>query len=373
MTNYSGKQDKDKQSTDEAWAKLQSKLENEPYNPQWAKWSQKTEINTEDAINFSQPADVEKFESEPAPTVAQDILVASHDKQVKRPRRLRMNRRRKFGAVVASVAVFAVILATPIGNTAMASLLNQFRMEQVTVVHESDLRNIFTQVAEDGELNRSINQFGEFTNASGAYIGELPADQLKATLGYPAKNAALGEGKNTVTVGASQDITLNLKVDEVNKALKKIGAEHLLPESIDGKPITLHIPEIVNYNLSSDETHWASLSQMNAPVLNVDPSIKVEEALEAIVNFPLLPDYLKTRLMQSRVLSGEIPMPLIAGENTEQITVGDTLVIVDNYEYSRGPVYQATWIQDGQLFNLSGELYSSKEKLMTKVQELIES
>lgn len=38
MNNYSGKQDKDKQSTDEAWAKLQSKLENESYNPQWTKW-----------------------------------------------------------------------------------------------------------------------------------------------------------------------------------------------------------------------------------------------------------------------------------------------------------------------------------------------
>ncbi|MEK5254442.1 hypothetical protein NST74_13345 [Paenibacillus sp. FSL F4-0125] len=373
MNNYSGKQDKDKQSTEEAWAKLQSKLEKEPYNPQWAKWSQNTATNTEDPIYFSQPANVESVNSEPAPTGEQDLLVATHDKQVKHPRRLRMNRRRKLGAVLASVAVFAVILATPIGNTAMASILNQFRMEQVTVVHENDLRNIFTQVAEDGELNRSINQFGEFTNTNGAYIGELPADQLKATVGYPAKIAALGEGRKTVTVGASQDITLNLKVDEVNKALKKIGAEHLLPESIDGKPITLHIPEIVNYNLSSDETHWASLSQMNAPVLNVDPSIKVEEALEAVVNFPLLPDYLKTSLMQSRVLSGEIPMPLIAGENTEQITVGDTLVIVDNYEYSQGPVYQATWIQDGQLFNLSGELYSSKEKLMTKVQELIES
>jgi hypothetical protein len=373
MNNYSGKQDKDKQSTDEAWVKLQSKLENEPYNPQWTKWRKNTEAQVEDSVNLSQPENLENLESESTPTVVQDILVTTHDKKVQRPRRLRMNRRRKLGVVAASVAVFAVILATPIGNTAMASILNQFRMEQVTVVHESDLRNIFTQVAEDGELNRSINQFGEFTNASGAYIGELPADQLKATLGYPAKTAALVEGHNSVTVGASQDITLNLKVDEVNKALEKIGAEHLLPESIDGKPITLHIPEFVNYNLSSDETHWASLSQMNAPVLNVDPSIKVEEALEAVMNFPLLPDYLKTSLMQSRVLSGEIPMPLIAGENTEQITVGDTLVIVDNYEYSRGPVYQATWIQDGQLFNLSGELYSSKEKLMTKVQELIES
>jgi hypothetical protein len=373
MTNYSGKQDKDKQSTDEAWAKLQSKLEKEPYNPRWAEWSQNTEIRIKDSVDLSQPANAEHIESESAPSVKPGILVDSHDESAKRPRRLRMNRRRKLGIVAASVAVFAVILATPIGNTAMASILNQFRMEEVTVVKESDLQNIFTQVTEDGGFNRSINAFGEFSSTNGKYIGELPADQLKDTLGYSAKKAALKEGENTVSVSASHDITLNLKVDEVNEALKRLGAEHLLPNSIDGKPITLHIPETVNYDLSSDDNHWASLSQMNTPVLNIDPSIKVEEALEAVINFPLLPDYLKTSLMQSRILSGEIPMPLISGDNTEQITVGDTSVIVDNYEYSNGPVYHATWIQDGQLFNLSGENYSSKEKLMTMVQELIES
>lgn len=232
MTNYSGKQDKDKQSTEEAWAKLQSKLENEPYNPRWAEWSQNPKSHTEDSVNLSQPANVESVESESEPTVVQEMLVATQDKQVKHPRRLRMNRRRKLGAVVASVAVFAVILATPIGNTAMASILNQFRMEQVTVVNESDIRNIFTQVAEEGGLNQSINQFGEFTNANGAEIGELPADQLKATLGYPAKNAALVEGKNTVTVGASQDITLNLKVDEVNKVLKKLEQSICCPNQL---------------------------------------------------------------------------------------------------------------------------------------------
>lgn len=373
MTNYTGNQDKDKQSTDEAWAKLQSQLASEPVNPRWAAWGQDTVKESGILGNVEEDTSVVYGLTQLEQNLEQDNLTSSSGDSVRRPQRLRMNRRRKWGVVAAGVAIFAVVLATPIGNTAMASLLNQFRMEEVTVVNESDLRNIFNQVSEGGGFNESTNQFGEFSSANGTYIGELPADQLKDTLGYSAKNVALVAGNKNVIVGASQDITLNMKVDEVNKALKRIGAEHLLPESIDGKPITLHLPEIVNYNLSPDEKHWAGLSQMNVPVLNIDPSIKVEEALAAVINFPLLPDYLKTSLMQSRTLSGEIPMPLIAGENTEQITVGDILVIVDNYENSNGPVYQATWIQNGQLFNLSGDIYSSKEKLIAIVEELIHS
>jgi hypothetical protein len=371
MTNYSGNQDKDKQSTDEAWAKLQSKLVMEPSHPRWAEWSRNTETKPEGSAYLDPLTNASGTESEFVPNVEHGVLVAAKDNEVKRPRRLRMNRRRKLGVIAASVAVFAVILSTPIGNTAMAAILNQFRMEEVAVVKESDLRDIFTQVTEDGGSNRSINHFGEFSYTNGAYIGELSADQLKDTLGYSAVNTALVGGSKTVTVSASRDITLKLNVDEVNKTLKRIGAEHLLPESIDGKPISLHIPASVSYNLSPNNVHWANLSQMDTPVLDIDPSIKVEEALEAVINFPLLPDYLKTSFMQSRALSGEIPLPLITREDAEQVTVGETKVIVDHYEYSKGPIYNATWIQNGQLFNLSGDIYSSKDKLIAEVQELL--
>lgn len=373
MTNSSGKQDKDKQGIDEAWIKLQSKLADEPINPSWAEWGQIKASIPEVPVSLGQPELVISNKDEAVLTKEQEKTVTSEAKKERRPRRLHMTRRRKLGVVAASVAMFAVILATPIGNTAMASILNQFRMQQVTVVNESDLNNIFNQVTDKGGLNQSINQFGEFSNTDGTSIGEIPADQLQEKLGYSAKQAALVDGKSTVMVGAAQDITFNLKVDEVNKVLKRIGAEHLLPESIDGKPITLHLPESVSYDLSTDEKEWANLSQMNTPVLKVDPSIKVDEAVQAVINFPLLPDYLKTSLVQSQILSGEIPMPIIAGDSTEQVNVGNTTVIVDNYEYSRGRVYQATWVQNGQLFSLSGEMFSSKEKLLAKVQELIES
>ena len=49
MTNYSGNQDKDRQSTDEAWAKIQSKLDSEPANLVWASWGGESPDNLADS------------------------------------------------------------------------------------------------------------------------------------------------------------------------------------------------------------------------------------------------------------------------------------------------------------------------------------
>ena len=369
MTNQNTNDERNKTKTDEAWTKLQSKLTNEPMSPIWLDWDQRAESTVStDAINhtFDDSADTIKHET----AFEQQAVVVTPAKRVRRG----MNRRRKWAAAAAGVAVFAAILSTPVGNTAMASILNQFRMQNVTVVHESDLENLFNQITENGDIKESANKFGVFSNSSGLISGDLPIDKISKTLGYSPISGIVSESKNTVSVNPSQEITLNLHVDEVNKIMKKLGAEQLLPESVDGKPITLHIPEVVNYNLSPNDKQWASLTQMNAPVLTVDPSIKVEEAVEAVINFPLLPDYLKLSLKQSRILSGEIPMPLVAGEDTEQMTIGSTIVLLNHYDTSQGAIYDATWVQNGQLLQFQGgSIYQGKEKFVAKLQELIES
>ncbi|WP_410511108.1 hypothetical protein PaeBR_13425 [Paenibacillus sp. BR2-3] len=377
MTTNSANDDNEQKRTDEAWARLQGKLANEPVSLIWSEWGKNTDqVKTEDLEEVAKECD-SAIVDPPTGSVSLvevQIPAVQNNKTGKRSSRRRMSRSRKWAAAAAGVAVFAAILSTPVGNTAMASFLNQFRMQNVTVVNEDDLRNIFNEVTENGDINESVNKFGAFTNTSGTLSGDMTLDKVADALGFAPPGSVAADAGNTAFVNPSQEITLSLNVGEVNNALKRLGAEKLLPESIDGKAITLQIPERVNYNLSPDNNHWSSLMQMNTPVITVDPSIKVEEALETIINFPLLPDYLKSSLKQSSVLSGEIPMPLIAGDHTEQISVGSTVVLMDRYEESQGSIYNATWVQNGQLFQFSGgNLYTNKEKFMAKLQELIQS
>ncbi|AKG34754.1 hypothetical protein [Paenibacillus durus] len=375
MNNHSANHDKEKQRTDEAWTRLQETLAGEPMNHKWAEWDQKAEaakLETLKQDGYLSGADYHKAEELGYAEQQDPVTGSSGDRS--RSRRPKMNRRRKWGIAAASITIVAAILATPVGNTAMAAILNQFRIQSVTVVNEDDLRNMFNSVSENGDLKETINKFGSFSSSSGTISGKIKPEQVKNKLGYAPLSTALSDNGTELSVYPSTEVTLNLNVKEVNKAMKRLGAEQLLPESIDGKPITLHIPETVNYNLSPDSAHWANLTQMNTPVITVDPSIKVEEALETVINFPLLPDSLKSSLKQSSILAGEVPIPLITQEHTEQVTVEGTKVFVSRYEYGQDTAYNAVWIHNGQLFELSsGNIYTTKEKITAKVQELIQS
>ncbi|OKP91710.1 hypothetical protein A3844_00890 [Paenibacillus helianthi] len=366
------KYDSDKQLTNEAWAKLQNKLAAEPVNPVWASWGQdvkKIGIEEDHAASIAESSD-RKNEVQPLVSPA-DTAGAQAKTNSRKPRRFAMNRRRKWATAAAGVAIFAAVLATPVGNTAMAAILGQFRMQEVTAVNEDDLRNLFYQVSGEDNINEAVNKFGSFSYSSGTLSGMVPVNALQDKLGYPALTGGAFDKVKSVYINSSQQITLTLKVDEVNKALTRLGAKELLPESIDGKPLTLSVPESVSYDFSMDD-HWANLMQMNTPVVNVDPSINVEEAVRAVIDFPLLPDELKSSLQQSSILAGDLPMPVIKGNHTEQIEVNGIKIIMETMEYGDGPTYSATWVNNGQLFDFSGgSLYQDKEKFMKQLQELI--
>ncbi|MEK4852432.1 hypothetical protein NST04_21465 [Paenibacillus sp. FSL H7-0756] len=363
------------QSTDEAWAKLQKKLGDEPVNPVWATWGKQDTLLEEQAAKTDRSDRTELAAEEVLPAATADNLAAAEPVQnTERKSRRPMTRSRKWAAAAAGVAIFAAILATPVGNTAMAALLNQFKMQEATVVEEGDLRDMFYQITENGNdrnIEKSLEAFGDVSVTNGEVKENVALKDIQGLLGYePLKGSAMNSVK-FVRVSGSHDITLNLKVEEVNKALKRLGSDNLLPASVDGKPITLHIPEQVNYDLGSDQ-HWGSLSQMNTPVVTVDPSVDLDEAIDAVVNFPLIPDNLRSSLQKSRILAGDLPMPLVKGSHDEQITVAGTPVILTEMNFSSGNSYTAVWVQNGQFLQFyGGDIYPDREQFIQKVQELI--
>ncbi|MFF2911379.1 hypothetical protein [Paenibacillus sp. NPDC057934] len=371
MTKLPLNNDREKKATDEAWARLQATLDGEPMNSRWNEWGLTSKIEEGTAaISLSPELTAEEMPEEGI----SGVLDNSTENQVPLRRR-KMTRRSKWVATAAGVAALAVILATPVGNTAMAAILNQFRMETVTAVNENDVRNMFYQLTDRDNFHEAVNDFGSFESTPGMVSGDMTPAQIQETLGYSPLSAALRNNHGQLFVSSSQEIKLSLNVQKTNEVMKRLGAVKLLPESVDGKPITLHIPEIVNYNLAEGKNDWASLQQMKTPVVTVDPSIKVEEALEAVINFPLLPESLKSSLQQTGILSGEIPMPVFVNDNSEQVQVADVTVmlqtIVMGKDYKN---YSAVWVKDGQLFNFNGgNTFNSKEKLMAKLQELIQS
>ncbi|WP_068775992.1 hypothetical protein [Paenibacillus sp. FJAT-26967] len=379
MSDNRHNSDEKNKQTDEAWNRIRSELADEPANPRWQTWNQELKRDHESLHEHvsAQPESKANHEHAFSQSMAEED---SFDQQsIPKVRRTssftlsgRKKRNRKWAGLAAAGLLFGVILATPTGNNALAAILGQFRVQEVAVVQEQDVRAIYNEFRGTGQMQESITKYGVLKTDHGSLTGEFTQLEAEKKLGYKIgpKDAKLLSDK--VNINASSTFTFNLNVKEVNEVLQRLGAKKLLPESVDGKEIKVYFPESVFIHLPADKDGSASLTQQNVPVVTVDPSLKLEEAVEAVIQFPLMPDYLKNSLKQNQILSGTIPMPLVSNQNTEKIMIHNTPVTLQLK--GQNDFFQATWIKDGQLFNFQGRGFlSEREQLVNKLKELIPS
>lgn len=380
MTSKPNGVDENKQ-LEAAWNKLASRLEKEEMSPKWSSWSMERGIEPKAAHSFEEDALYGVLNNE---IRGERIDMTNHQNQEQKTSVVKKKHTmkkpvKKWLSIATAAAVAGVMIATPLGDKALAAILNQFRMDEVTVVNEGDVMQFFNTVSEGSSSSDFINKHGSFTNAYGPELNNenLSLKEIEEITGLTAYQNDIFNEEGYYAF-SSQTITMKLNIHEVNSTMARLGAKELMPESLDGKPITLHIPETLHqyYHADADgENLYASLSQQKLPTVEVDPSVPVEEAVQAVLDFPLLPDKLKTAIKSDNILSGKLPMPVFTDGDAEKVEVKEVPVVIVEQDYvsSTGkPVYTAAWTQDGVLFNLSGDsLFDSKEKLLAEVEEMI--
>lgn len=383
--NQSETNDSKNLATEMAWEKLQKQLATEPVNAHWARWSKQA-----NALDTNQTAELTQNEpSAPLNDITHESQeIKLHTTAMETPKSTPsfswVKRNRKWLTGTAAASVLAITLFTSVGNQALASILNNFRMEQVTVVQEDDVRQIMTNVFMSGGSEEAINKFGTFSHTSGTINGEYELAEAEKFLNYKLLMPN-GVNASKIFISPSGEITLKLHVDEVNKALLRLGTKKLLPQSIDGKPVKLIFGESVSVNkqvlINGNEKNY-SFTQMAAPSVEVDPSIPVAEAIEAVLQFPFLPDYIKNNLKNSGVLNnGNIPLPIIANGTVEKRTIEGVQVVMTQREYKvqssnsdtvqQQIYYEITWIKDSRLYNIGGDGFTNPEEAFALAKELI--
>lgn len=344
-------------NTDAAWQRLMATLEQEPHNDFWERMDREGSgipVSAERVMQQAKPQDGilhTQVLAEEAASVQGETHAAAEGKRSRSRRNIRA---RKWAALGLAACVAAAVVITPVGNKALASILGQFRMEQVTEVNERDLDQLFNAVYQSGISEQEINRFGTFTVDTGEDYEELTPAAAAAAAGIPPVESSLIDKQETIYVGSGSKISLKLNVNEMNKAMKQLGASKLFPAGINGKTITVDMAPTVNYSLApmENEDSPVSLSQMKVPTLTVADTADVSEVLEAVLQFPLLPERIKNSLTQSTMLTtGGIPLPVLTDERavTEQMTVGQTKVLMNTYDYPDEIGYEATWVKDGVL------------------------
>lgn len=362
-----------KHELDDAWQQMQNRMKEEPKSEKWASFSaqlRKDPLQADPAQPSQAITTTRSLAAEKAPVRLS--TPSTSEQPVRRSEWLRKHRRWIAGA--AAVCVLGLTLATPAGNQVLASLQNQFRMEQVTAVEEQSLRELFNTI---GLTESTMNRYGEFSHSSeGGFESFASLEELQAhvnrKLVIPALFQDKAQQKLSIEASPSRKITMKINVEEINTTMRKLGAETLLPQSIDGKPLTLTMGRAVRIAHAPDNSQSPyTFTQQPVPSLTVEEGVPVAEAFEAVLQFPLIPTELKQALMQSNVLdSGSAPLPVVVPEGYNEHQVANIKML---WKYSPSESrYSAVWTQGGQLFTFSG-VFPDQDDFTSMLEEMIRS
>ncbi|MDF2720702.1 MAG: hypothetical protein K0Q59_377 [Paenibacillus sp.] len=362
-----------KEQLDNAWLNMQNRLRQEPDSANWTAFAEQNRQARQLTAERQQGTDETNTEdrnviprlSAPAGTLSRTTRTWS----------ARLQRHKRWIAGTAAAIVLGVTLATPAGNHALASLLNQFRMEKLTVVQKQDLDELFNSL---GASESTMNQYGEFARATdGEKAVYSTLEELKQNAGrdvvIPAVFRTMEPQNLRIVSYPSRTLTMKVNVKAINEMMRKLGAETLLPLSIDGKQISMSIgsPLIIE-DRNKSQTPTYSFVQQPVPYVTVEAGVPLAEALEAVMKFPLIPDSLKQQLQQSHVLdSGSAPLPIVMPNGYEQIRIANTEVLVTGPNATDAR-YSAVWLKNGQLFIFNGA-FSDRDGLMSMLKEMIGS
>ncbi|MCI3923787.1 hypothetical protein MO973_26515 [Paenibacillus sp. TRM 82003] len=292
-----------------------------------------------------------------------------------------LRRRRRAIAGMAAAAALGAALGTPAGNEALASLVDRFRMEELTVVERQEAKALFDSVGASAE---TMNRYGEFSHvADGEAARYSTVEQLEerfkdgggsgSELLLPSFLRNEDPRKLTIVVSPSRTIEMKVKVDGVNETMRKLGAEKLLPASIDGKRVTMTLGSAVSIDVKSDGgARTYALTQRPVPTVSVEDGVPIVEAMEAVLQFPLLPTQLKRELQQSQALDGgSAPLPIVAPDGYERMRIAKTDVLTTEPDSADGR-HAAIWVSNGRLLTFDGT-FEDRDDFLTLLTELIES
>ncbi|WP_411345408.1 hypothetical protein ACE3MZ_05135 [Paenibacillus sp. WLX1005] len=369
----------DQTETDAAWMKMQTLLAAETPHPSWQAWAERDHAVSASATSVPETATTStpkglNMMNHPSP--------AAPEQHNRTKSRRFSSKARKWTTGIAACVVAGAVLATPFGNNALASLLNQFRMQELTAVNDEGISDMLTQYQQKGVTSEDINRFGVFSSSNGSYEGEHTADEATSKLGYSSiPKSALSPEQNRVYVNPSHTETYKLNTEAVNSAITRLGGTMLLPEEMNGKLITLTMPATISYTLEQNDDVWMNLDQMDVPNVTFDEGVDAARVFETISNLPLMPQDVKDMLQKEKILKGELPLPILSNAPSERVQVNNIPVVIQTQQYGDVDMntaqteYSAYWIKDGELFTLRGndKAFTGSSDVAAKVKELTAS
>ncbi|KDR96776.1 hypothetical protein SAMN02745945_02843 [Peptoclostridium litorale DSM 5388] len=291
---------------------------------------------------------------------------------------------KRFSVALAGVVICSSIFFSEPLKVKAQELLQMFRVENMQTISFSredayELEKAF----ESGSGTAEIENFGKVEMDSEvepvSIDGVSSPDDIKAVM-PDAKVANPPEGFKIEDATVTDDINMKftLDIEKINDFLKYMGEDNLLPESISNKPFFVRTGSFLNYGLEiepddSNSSSYAhvSISQTQAPEIEIPSDVDKNELVHSLLSLKLIPRNLKTQLLAIDDITTTIPILYSEDDETaEDISIRGHQGILIQPKDANDDYIRVCFKEDGYLFFISS--YSVDEDTLLEIIESME-
>ncbi|WP_308638026.1 hypothetical protein [Paenibacillus silvisoli] len=333
-----------------------------------AAWLQQKPAQHETGI--AKPAQHVQAEPSPQPQLHTQSWEQPSTPQRKAPRRLM-----KRWMTAATAAVIAgTMMFSSWGQDVMAAVMNTFRVQHFETIQisRSDIesfRNALQQGA-SGTQQLDLNKYGEIEQQGGGQARSIKWEEAKTLAASSQLKQLTGDGELTMKYMPDQQITFKLHPKEINKMIAFLGGKTEFPASVENSPIVLTLPGTYMTKLESEDGRLTKqLIQLPAPSLDVADEVDVEGIRQAVLDLPIIPEEMRTKLAGIGDWRNTLPIPSTSTENVRTTKIDGNEAIVTSSGFSRSVI----WLQNDWVYQLSGsaQAYPSDEAIIDEAKGLM--
>lgn len=262
---------------------------------------------------------------------------------------------KRWSIAAALVLILGVTAYVPSFRTAVADLLQVFRVEKMqTLTLTSQDMMAIQNALEQGGSDINLENFGRIETSGETQERKISRTEITQLLPFKPLLAANQEGEYRVVKTPS--VVITPKVDNVNQLLKSLGSEDLLPRELDGQTfkVTMADTFVADYK---DYTLMAGTS----PELQVPPGVDMKAVLRPLINLPIWPQGVREQLATIDDLEHTLVVP---GQKVEKVSVNGSPAII-----SRDGAATLIWQNQG-LFYILNDKSGGKADLVAAAESL---
>ncbi|NLW92721.1 MAG: hypothetical protein GXY34_14130 [Syntrophomonadaceae bacterium] len=229
---------------------------------------------------------------------------------------------KKWSIAAALILALGITAYVPSFRTAVADLLQVFRVEKVETLTltAQDITDI-QEAMQAGSADIDMESFGRIETNGQPVERKLTREEL-STLPFRPLLPAGREGDYSMVSVPSVEITP--QVDKVNALLKSLGSQETLPQSLDGKTFKVTIADTFTARYSDFE-----LMTGPSPELQVPPGVDIQQVLQPMINLPIWPEGVRKQLATISDLEHTLVIP---GTDVEKVMInGSPGVLIKDY------------------------------------------